>query len=155
MLAAGTCSASGAAIAPQPHACSDGVCTAVGDALGRCMAGPTDSFCDGITRANGNGLIACSANADCTTAAVGVDAGACAIDEARPCFLDPIVANGIANPVLPTAADVFCSPATSSTSVNGVSGLPGPVRWTQFTQVTSFCATKPLQPYIPGAGGCQ
>ena len=151
---AGTCSRTAGGVTPQPNACNGGTCTDVGGERGQCASGPIDDFCDEILRADGRGLINCNANADCTESSIGVDAGACALSEPRSCYLDPIVAHGVANPAAPLGAAAFCTPATSSGGVNSVTGLPGPTRWEQQSVLTLFCASAPLETYTPGVGGC-
>ena len=61
--------------------CDDDVCSS-----GTCLAGPTETFCDGVVRQNGRGFLQCNTVADC--AAVG--AGNCTITHKRPCFDDTI-----------------------------------------------------------------
>jgi hypothetical protein len=151
---AGTCSRTASLVVPTPNACSDGVCTGIGNARGHCAAGPVDTYCDAILRADGRGLIGCNTNADCTPASIGVDGGSCTIAETRACYLDPLVTNGRAHPFVPVGAAAFCTPATSSTGVNSVTGLPGPTRWEQEALLTLFCANAPLSTYSPGTGGC-
>lgn len=151
---AGTCSRTASLVVPAPNACTGGACTDIGGTLGECSAGPVDSYCDGIVRADGRGLIGCNVDADCAPASIGVDAGACTLEEPRACYLDPLVATGRPHPVLPVGAAVFCTPATSSSGVNNVTGLPGPTRWEQEALLTLFCANAPLATYQPGVGGC-
>jgi hypothetical protein len=151
---AGTCSRTASLVVPSPNACSDGVCTDIGGTRGHCESGPIDTYCDGILRADGRGLIGCNTNADCTPASIGVDGGNCTIAETRACYLDPLVTAGRPHPVIPVGAAAFCTPATSSSGVNNVTGLPGPTRWEQEALLTLFCASAPLAAYTPGVGGC-
>lgn len=151
---AGTCSRTASLVVPAPNACSDGVCTGIGGTRGHCAAGPVDTYCDAIVRADGRGVIGCNTNADCTPASIGVDGGDCTLAETRACYLDPLVTIGRAHPVLPVGAAAFCTPATSSSGVNNVVGLPGPTRWEQEALLTLFCANAPLTTYTPGTGGC-
>jgi hypothetical protein len=113
-----------------------------------------DEYCDAILRADGRGFISCNTNLDCAESSIGVDGGACALAELRSCYLDPIVATGVAHPAAPLGASAFCTPATSSSGVNNVTGLPGPTRWEQQSVLTLFCASAPLETYTPGTGGC-
>jgi hypothetical protein len=113
-----------------------------------------DTYCDAIVRADGRGLIGCNVNADCTPASIGVDGGDCTLAETRECYLDPLTTVGRVSPVLPVGAAAFCTPATSNSGVNSVTGLPGPTRWEQEAQLTLYCANAPLAVYTPGTGGC-
>ncbi|HEY2772420.1 MAG TPA: hypothetical protein VGK20_00075 [Candidatus Binatia bacterium] len=155
---AGTCSSDGAGEATAPNACSDGVCQAIasdaGNNEGQCATGPNDSYCDAVVRADGGGLIGCNANIDCAASSIGIDAGACSLSQRRPCFLDPIVAQGAANPVVPIASGPFCIPPSTSASVNASAGLPGPGRLVVQTVLTLFCKSDPQAAYTPGTGGC-
>jgi hypothetical protein len=152
---AGTCTSDGTGQLPRPNACSaGGLCLDNGNEEGECEAGPDNSFCDGIVRADGGGLIACLSDIDCDASTIGMDAGSCSIVERRPCFLDPLDVSGMTHPVLPVAAGLFCTPPTSSQGINTVSGLVGPTRWTQQALVEYFCADSPLDNYVPGTGGC-
>jgi hypothetical protein len=153
-VGAGTCSRTASLVVPEPNACDDGVCTDLGGERGACEAGPTDLFCDGVLRADGHGLLGCNSNADCSESSIGVDAGDCSLTALRSCFLDPVVATGRAHPAAPLGAAVFCTPATSSSGVNNVTGLPGPTRWEQQAVLSLFCARAPLETYTPGVGGC-
>jgi len=152
--AAGTCSRTASLVVPAPNACNDGVCTGLAATRGHCAAGPIDTYCDGILRGDGRGLIGCNTNADCTPASIGVDGGTCTVSETRACYLDPLVTAGRAHPVVPVGAAAFCTPATSSSGVNSVTGLPGPTRWEQEALLTLYCASAPLATYTPGVGGC-
>lgn len=153
-LGAGTCSGSGPGVNPLPNDCSNGVCESSNTIEGRCAEGPDDLYCDAIVRPDGRGLIGCGANADCEAQNIGVNAGACTLVERRPCFLDPIIAQGRAHPVVPLASGTYCSPASSALSVNSVAGLPGPGRLTLQTVVSLECKNDPGTPYVPGSGGC-
>jgi len=137
------------------------------------------TFCDGVVRADGKGLqtcdprplcldtltgcttnadcnpgVACSPDAGCSAAVVGLDLGACAITERKPCFLDPIIAQGNADPNAPLGAANFCIPPTINDGINKVGGLPGPGRVRIQTESTLFCASDPTVQYTPGVGGC-
>jgi hypothetical protein len=151
---AGTCSRTASLVVPAPNACNDGVCTEVVETRGHCAAGPIDTYCDGILRGDGRGLIGCNINADCAPASIGVEGGTCTVSETRACYLDPLVTVGRPHPVVPVGAAAFCTPATSSSGVNNVTGLPGPTRWEQEALLTLYCASAPLTTYTPGSGGC-
>jgi hypothetical protein len=124
----GTCTSTGGGTARQPNACSDLECTDIGDNRGECAAGPDVMACDGVIRANGLGYVLCSNNSECQVGAIGFDAGQCTLVETRPCFLDPIVADGAPDPDRAVMVAGFCVPPTSSTGVNSATGLPGPSR---------------------------
>jgi hypothetical protein len=136
------------------NACNDGACAEVSPGQGECANGPSDRYCDALTRADGRGLIRCLSNADCAADIVGADAGACALAETRPCFLEPIVVAGAPSPVAPFGAAVFCIPPTNSSAINEVTGLPGPGRLRLQSVLQLFCASDPTAPYLPGTGGC-
>jgi hypothetical protein len=124
----GTCTSTGGGTPRQPNACSDLTCTDVGGDRGECAAGPDVSACDGVLRANGGGYVLCSNDSECEVGAIGFDAGNCTLVEPRPCFLDPIVANGTPDPDQPVMVAGFCVPPTSSSGVNSATGLPGASR---------------------------
>jgi hypothetical protein len=100
----------------------------MGEERGECAAGPDVSACDGVLRANGGGYVLCSNDSECEVGAIGFDAGNCTLVEPRPCFLDPIVANGTPDPDKPVMVAGFCVPPTSSSGVNSATGLPGASR---------------------------
>jgi hypothetical protein len=116
--------------------------------------GPDVRFCDQVLRPDGTGLVSCGTNADCAPEILGFDAGDCSLTTRRSCFLDPIVTQGLASPVVPLAGGTFCSAATSSPSVNSVAGFPGPGRLTLQSAVSVFCKSDPQSLYTPGSGGC-
>lgn len=151
---AGTCSSNGAGTQTLPNDCTTGVCKDIGNNQGECEEGPDDTFCDAIVRPDGGGLIGCGDNADCLPVNIGVDAGLCTLVQRRPCFLDPIVAQGAPHPYVPLAAGSYCSPATDSSSVNAVAGFPGPGRLTLQSAVSLYCKGDPTSTYTPGSGGC-
>lgn len=137
--AIGTCTAIGSGVSRVPNDCADGVCSPAGGDKGTCLAGPTDTFCDGALNADGDGFIGCSTNGDCDSVAgvCGGDCGNCADTRQRACFLDPIVAAGTPSTENPVLVSTFCLPPTNNAAINGVSGQPGPVRVTvdQLTQL--------------------
>lgn len=149
---AGVCQREGQNV-PSPNGCADpAVCNDAGGGEGVCAAGPTDAYCDGIVRVNGEGFLACQTNADCV--AIASYAGNCTLTKGRECFLDPLVAQGQADPVNPIGAAAFCISKTTSAAINGVAGLPGPARIVNQGTVTYFCASNPAVTYTPGVGGC-
>ncbi|HYB98461.1 MAG TPA: hypothetical protein VEC57_04930 [Candidatus Limnocylindrales bacterium] len=149
-----TCSANGTGGFPSPNQCQGGLCEDAGDEEGLCTEGPDESSCDAVVKANGDGILSCSVNADCEPASVGVDAGNCTLVKRRECFLDPIVATGQASPTMPVGASVFCIPPTSNQPINTVAGLPGPGRVTNQAISRTFCENAPETQYTPGVGGC-
>jgi len=147
---AGTCGKLGTK--PRQNQCAtDGICNDIGGGDGLCNQG-SDSFCDGITRADGTGFIQCNSNADC--AAYGPGAGDCTLSTGRRCFLDPISATGVQDPNAPVAVAAFCIPPTANIGINDVAGLPGPARVKNAAQAESYCASNPAVTYTPGVGGC-
>jgi cysteine-rich repeat protein len=152
-VSAGTC-AKVATLVPFINQCaSDNICNNAGGGEGVCNLGPTDKFCDGITRANGEGFIACTGQGDCDVFPGGI-AGSCSLNKIRECFLSSIVAPGVADPEFPVGAATFCIGQTSNGGINAVAGLPGPGRVVNQGAVTFFCASNPAVVYTPGAGGC-
>jgi cysteine-rich repeat protein len=152
-LGAGTCVRAGNND-PLPNQCAlDGICNDAGGGEGVCNQGPTDKFCDGLVRANGEGFIACQNQSDCDAFPNGI-AGSCTLAKGRECFLDTIVAKGSADPRYPVAAAAFCIGRTGNGGINSVAGLPGPGRIVNQAEVTHFCASNPAVAYVPGVGGC-
>ncbi|MFT5041171.1 MAG: hypothetical protein ACI8TX_002143, partial [Hyphomicrobiaceae bacterium] len=90
----------------------------------------------------------------CAPSVIGIDGGNCTLSKRRKCFLDPIVAEGVADPGNPIGAAVFCIPPTVSAAINGVAGLPGPARVVNQGVSVLFCAEDPDSVYTPGVGGC-
>ncbi len=130
----GLCNTNGGGQAAQrlPNSCSDLICTDVGGGKGECQAGVIDvddlQFCDGQVKANGHGYLVCLSQGDCDTADPECDGGDCGtcggVTEQRPCFNDPIVVSGIADPDNPNIAATFCIPPTSNAAINGAAGTP-------------------------------
>lgn len=109
------------------------------DGEGECTEGPLDQVC---SLASGHGQRGCNVDADC-----GGSPGSCGIVN-RHCFLtgggtfqplgmtdgtDTLVAVGMEDPPVgdqsnPTLGAAFCVGVTGATTVNVVSGLPGPGR---------------------------
>jgi hypothetical protein len=137
---------------PQPNACDGGTCSDIGGGTGACTTGPDDHTCDGVVRADGSGILSCSNNSDCT--ANNPLNGTCSVVKRRPCFLNPIVANGVADTDFPVGAAVFCVPPTANGSINQVAGLPGPTRIINQGEGHAFCASDHGTEYQPGVGGC-
>lgn len=148
-----TCSTRGFGEYPLPNGCEDLLCTDTAGE-GECTNGPDDRYCDGVTAADGRGVLACNSNADCAPETVGVDAGACTIVQRRRCFSDPIAATGDPDPSSPLLAGSYCMPPTANAGVNSIVGLPGPARLVQQTTLASRCAGDPMVAYTPGVGGC-
>lgn len=147
-----TCSSTSLDYAPKPNGCDQGLCSDVGNGEGECSSGPDDSYCDGVVKADGGGILECSTDFDCSVVAVGVDGGHCSIVQRRRCFLDPIVATGAADPMYPVTAAAYCMPPAGL--VNVAFGLPGPARLVSRTALSSRCASDPAVQYTPGIGGC-
>jgi hypothetical protein len=129
----GTCTSFGQGSPRKPNGCADALCSAdlANPGMGTCLAGPSVTNCDGALKANGDGYIGCSTDFDCAqlnSECPNNDCGSCTLTEARSCFLDPIVLNGVADPDNPLLATTFCVPPAASVSVNNASGLPGPGR---------------------------
>jgi hypothetical protein len=145
---AGSC-AKKAAFDPQPDAC-DGECVNAGNGEGQCdAAGPTDLGCDAILRANGEGFIACTSNADCAAENIGIAAGNCTLAKRRECFLPTISATGDPDPQFPVGVATFCIAPTANPGINSTAGLPGPGRVVSQGSTTVFCGTDV---YTPNAG---
>lgn len=150
---AGTCVRAGNNDPLANQCAGNGLCNDAGGGEGLCDQGPSDKFCDGIVRANGEGFIACQVQADCDVFPGGI-AGSCTLSKGRECFLDTIVATGSADPQYPLGVATFCIAKTSNAGINSVAGLPGPGRVINQGAVTHFCASNPNVVYIPGVGGC-
>ncbi len=140
---------------PRPNQCSDLVCTDIGGGEGECLAGPLARFCDGITRANGDGFVSCLNNGDCTASSCGpVSCGACTLSSNRECFQPTISASGTPHPDTPISASLFCAPPTANGAINTVAGLPGPGRVINQSTTVANCALAPSFAYAAGVGGC-
>jgi hypothetical protein len=120
----------------QTNACVDdtavpgdgNLCTPLGDGEGVCPEGPRDQHCASALYRG------CLSSADCSP-------GDPCITSPRKCFGgyngnvgDTVRAIGLAAPARNGAAatiigSLACRPPTSSSIVNSVEGLPGPVRW--------------------------
>lgn len=138
-VAAGTCGVDTGALPngndPQQNACDGGPSDCVADpanpGMGQCNTGPIEDFCDGLTKGNGGGIIACSNNGDCAAlnaSCPGGNCGNCSITTNRSCFLPTVSATGIPGIYNSEGVSTFCSSVTSSGPVNTSAGLPGPGR---------------------------
>lgn len=126
-VSAGTCNSVGSGEPYYPNGCDDGVCVDAGGEQGECQGTPTeDSYCDGVTRVDGDGLMNCGNNTDCAN--FGPAYGNCTLVETRRCFLDPIEAVGMADPAAPLLAASGCVAGSVNGPINDAYSLPGPVR---------------------------
>ena len=142
-------------VATHQSSCVDDLCTDNGGGIGTCTLGPDSRSCDGVLKANGDGIWACSSDEECSASTTGQEAGSCTLVQPKGCFLDPIVAVGEASPSKPIGAAAFCiPPTTSSNAINSVAGLPGPGRIRNQATARTFCESNTQQQYIPGVGGC-
>jgi hypothetical protein len=146
-LGAGTCTDIPGSPAVFPNQCDDGVCSDAGGGEGVCTAGPTDTLCDGILRANGEGIINCLSNADCAPGNIGVDAGNCTLSKQRECFLTTIATQGTSDTVQPVASGVACAAKTSNFGVKTVVGLPGASRLRLEAETVFRCSGNPSFAY--------
>ncbi|MFN2377932.1 MAG: hypothetical protein ABR538_15465, partial [Candidatus Binatia bacterium] len=140
--------------AAAPNQCDDLECSDIGDGTGKCTTGPDALFCDGVVKANGSGVLACTHNEDCAPGVIGIDAGECDLAIRQGCFLDTIDASGSAHPSQPVTAAAICMPTTSGGGRNSVIGLPGPARIRRQSTLVSWCGSDPGNIYTPGSGGC-
>jgi len=144
-----------------PNACNDGTCDSIGGGEGECDGadapsvgtGPTDLYCDAFLKGNGGGIVTCATNADCDVGVVGVAAGNCLLEADRPCFLDPIAADGTAGSEGAVLVSTFCSAPTSSGAVNGAAGTPGPARLALDFEFVGRCADGSI--WGTGGANCQ
>jgi hypothetical protein len=133
---------------PVPNQCNN-ACVDIGSGEGQCDAsGPDDLGCDGISKANGESFIACTSNADCDPANIGIDGGACTQTKRRECFLPTITATGTADPTDPVGVATFCIPATANTGINLTAGLPGPGRVQGAGHVVTRCDSATYTPNV-------
>jgi len=152
---ASACTSFGGGTQPVPNQCDNGACTTLSDGTGECTTGPDVNYCEGILRANGNGILSCSTNDDCAEGAVGVPAEPCGLPTRQLCFPASIVATGDPDPGQPVGAATFCIPPTGNDGINLAAGLPGPGRVINQTKSRTFCEANTSQQYVPGVGGCQ
>jgi len=130
------CAAAAPGAKRLPNNCVGQACEAVGvnTDTGLCsVATDSDRYCDGAVRANGRGIIKCSADSGCDTYSAtpgtcdGNDCGNCSISQTRSCFLDTIIVQGRPDTERPVLAGTFClPPSPGSDAVNSVTGTPGP-----------------------------
>jgi len=128
---------------PGVYDCAD---TAPVDGEGECLAGPVDNSC---SLASGHLQRGCLDDDDC-----GGGFGSCE-SRSRGCFLTgsipgfgnpgtgTLVAEGMADPPIaevahPTLAAIGCVGPTGYPQLNNVSGLPGPLRFTQKVTTTAL-----------------
>jgi hypothetical protein len=138
---------------PRPNQCAgNGICNAGPDGEGECDAGPSDSSCDAVVRANGEGFIQCQSNADCEEGTIGIAAGNCSLIKARECFLPTIEAQGAPDPDTPVGAGVFCIGPTGNGGINSVAGLPGPGRVVNQGRTRKFCGGAGGSEYVANTG---
>ncbi len=130
-IGAGTCTANTGGTGRQPNDCNNfGSCADIGDSKGEC-SDKSDSWCEGLIKANGRGFLGCLSNADCINTSFpcpGDDCGPCTLTQDRSCFLDPIETQGVASVGDPVLAGTFCIPPTLNSAINTASGLVGPGR---------------------------
>jgi hypothetical protein len=144
-VGAGTCVQQGTL--QVPNTCTDDTCSPAGGGEGVCAAGPTDSFCDGLLRANGEGIVQCQMNADCEPQNIGFDAGDCTLTKQRECFLPTIDAQGSPSTSQPVIAGIACAARTANGGINAVIGLPGPLRLNLEAEAVYRCASDPSFTY--------
>ncbi|TFH23068.1 MAG: hypothetical protein E4H03_07015 [Myxococcales bacterium] len=142
---------------PLPNDCGQSACVvdpARGGNNGICETGSLQ-FCDGALKSNGEPFVTCLSDADCAAQVCGEGScGTCTLLRPKPCFLETITAEGRADPEFPTGATIFCIGPTANPGINSAAGLPGPGRVVNQARSTTFCASDPSVPYIPGVGGC-
>ncbi|MFN2377169.1 MAG: hypothetical protein ABR538_11570 [Candidatus Binatia bacterium] len=148
------CSSFTGGTAAAPNQCNELQCSDIGGGIGECTTGPDALFCNGVVKANGSGVLACTQNADCQAGVIGIDAGECDLAVRQGCFFDPITAIGDPDPSTPIGASSFCIPPTSNGGINSVAGLPGPGRILNQATARTFCGNDLTKQYIPGVGGC-
>jgi hypothetical protein len=150
------------------NGCDDGICTASSPfEIGHCLANAPDRYCDGFLRANGDGMVSCTTGIECALAASecpGGHCGNCNHTQVRSCFPDPFGAKGTDGvPGSTVSSGAFgagmgaslCVPATGTSLVDEIVGLPGPGRVQFDFDFESRCASDPsvvFQP--PGGSNC-
>ena len=111
------------------NSCLDGVCSLnvndpQGEDEGLCEAGPIDRLCTIET------FRSCSSNAECTPPPAGTCTdcvgGQTCQATLRQCFLDPIVRTGVPGVQTAIVTGAYCMTPVASSSINKVSGWPGP-----------------------------
>ena len=130
----GVCNAQGLGVARKPNDCSTfAECNPDPDRPGGEYGECSNTFikgCDGVLRANGKPLITCNSDATCisTDCGGGSSCGLCTLQDNKPCYLNPITSTGTPDLDEPTLTATFCLGPTTSTSINQISGTPGPAR---------------------------
>jgi hypothetical protein len=151
-----TCSSRGSSgVDPLPNQCESQACSDLGGGTAECTTGPDVQYCSGVVQANGDGILPCYTEDDCSLGVVGVNAQPCDLVQRQPCFLEPIVATGSADPSRPVLAETYCLGTLSTSGKNAVLGLPGPARVEKQTSLRSYCDSDPATLYTPGVGGCE
>jgi hypothetical protein len=132
---------------PRANACSDGVCTDLGDGQGECQGGAENDqfeYCDGILLATGEGLLPCNNNSDCTAR----EAGNCTIVELRTCIPDTIAMTGTPSTTEPFVVSAACtSPSSANPAANTVSGYPARGVRREQLETVFRCAGNPAETY--------
>ena len=152
LVALGSCvNGGGAASLRRPNGCDDLVCSPVsaGSEEGTCLAGPNDLYCDGELKGDGEGLVPCLDNAECTS----VGAGSCTLSKRRECFLNPITASGSAGTAGAELVAVACRPPTLNSGVNAGIGWPGAERMKLDLDFVAFCPDG-VTPFELGGANC-
>jgi hypothetical protein len=154
---AGTCRTDGShGGAPRtPNSCLDGTCEVLSGEEGVCT-GENELFCDGFLKANGDGVLSCLNDGDCTaldSECPGGDCGTCTLAKLKKCFLNPIEADGTPGTEGAVLVSTFCSAPTNSGSVNAAAGTPGPSRLALDFEFFGKCADG--SPWGPGGANCQ
>jgi hypothetical protein len=166
-LGAGTCS-SNTGPSARANGCDDGICTAPGATeRGVCATNAPDSFCDGLTRRDGTGLITCAVDADCEAldpVCPDGDCGGCTLFQQRSCFPDPLGAVGSDGTVGTTRSSgvygadlvgLLCVPPTANSGINNSVGLPGPARLLLNFDFEGRCASDHSIAFeLPGGSNC-
>jgi hypothetical protein len=109
---------------PDHDSCTS-ACNVAGDGEGLCD-GPDNYYCDAIVEEDGKGTTTCQTNTDCDGHVP--PAGNCTVVQQNNCFAPSIVATGVADSDSPRTVATLCVAPTSNSSINTVSGLPGPAR---------------------------
>ncbi|MFT4572389.1 MAG: hypothetical protein ACI8TX_003584 [Hyphomicrobiaceae bacterium] len=108
------------------------------------------TFCDGFSRANGNGILTCTTNGDCS--AVSSQAGNCTSSIPNPCFPSTVTGQGTPDPDYPIGVATFCLAPSGSAGINGAAGLPGPGRAVQQSIAEIYCFNDTGKIYTAGVG---
>jgi hypothetical protein len=150
---AGTCTADSGR-GRVPNRCDDSICTqdpAGPPGEGKCLAGPTYSWCDGFVSSSGGGVIPCSDDLDCGTHAddcPGSNCGQCTLQQQAECFLDPIEAQGVPGKSL---VGIGCLGRTIWHGFDQAVGIPGAYRVRTSMRSEVYCSNG-VTPYVPPGG---